>query len=396
MDVLCPQHPPSSSASAGLVAQDESLVRLGILGTANIARKNVLAAAPVSGLEFSAIASRSLDKAEAFAKEYNIAKAYGSYDELLADEEIDAVYVPLPTTLHLEWVTKAAKAKKHVLCEKPCAVSGEELDRILRICEEEKVVFMDGVMFMHHDRLTALCDVLSPSKFGTEGPLHVASEFCFPGPASFFENNIRANPDCDFLGSLGDLGWYNIRFALFCFGWELPQFAVGTTHVEAKGVPLDVSGSLTWSPIETNSIKRARSTTFHCSFMSAHQQYAVVSGSQNSVRLEDFVICHSNDKAGWELRDSIKWSMDENGSTIESSFTRGETGKCRQESKMLEGFRNYVNASKNGSASVNFWPAVALVTQLCVDAVMESCQNGGAKVKVDKNGIFDAYLARTN
>ena len=83
-----------------------------------------------------------------FAAEYAIPSSFGSYAALLEDGDIDAVYCPLPTTAHLEWVVRAARARKHVLCEKPCAVSAAELSQIIDACDEHGVAFMDGVMFM--------------------------------------------------------------------------------------------------------------------------------------------------------------------------------------------------------------------------------------------------------
>lgn len=99
----------------------------------------MLGIAEVSGVVVDAIASRSLAKAQAFAKEYGILNAYGSYDEVIGDASIDVVYVPLPTSEHLEFVVKAARAKKHVLCEKPCALNAAELLVMLQACKEANV-----------------------------------------------------------------------------------------------------------------------------------------------------------------------------------------------------------------------------------------------------------------
>ena len=116
-------------------------VNVGIVGCANIAKKNVLAISMASGVKVTAVASRTRTKAEAWAKENvpNQVKCYEGYDTLLADEEIQAVYLPLPTSLHLEWVVKCAKAKKHILCEKPVAVTKDDLDVMLRACQDSKV-----------------------------------------------------------------------------------------------------------------------------------------------------------------------------------------------------------------------------------------------------------------
>lgn len=114
-------------------------------------------------------ASRSRDKAENF-RDVNRLQAdvriYEGYDALLADPDINAVYIPLPTTMHLEWVVKAAKAHKHVLIEKPVAVTVDEFYAMSEACRENNVLLMDGVMFMHHERLRTLNSFLKDPRCG--------------------------------------------------------------------------------------------------------------------------------------------------------------------------------------------------------------------------------------
>ena len=128
-------------------------LRVGIMGTANIARKNIAAIRVASGVEVVAVGSRSAARATTYAEENDLDPAtcacYGSYQELLDSPDVDAVYIPLPTALHAEWAPKAALAGKHVLCEKPLARDAAELQTILASFDENSgLVFMDGVMFM--------------------------------------------------------------------------------------------------------------------------------------------------------------------------------------------------------------------------------------------------------
>jgi predicted dehydrogenase len=138
-------------------------VRFGILGCANIAKKMSRAILGSPGTCLHAIGSRSLEKAQAFAKANGFppeARVYGSYQSVLDDELVDVVYLPLPTSLHLEWVMKAIQRRKHILLEKPPALSVEDLDKMLSACQKEGLQFMDCTMFMHHPRTARMKEVL--------------------------------------------------------------------------------------------------------------------------------------------------------------------------------------------------------------------------------------------
>src|SRR6476646_10075156 len=123
-----------------MLCQEFKNVKWGILGVANIAVKKVIPAMQLGEWsEMTAISSRDLVKAHAAAQQLNILKAYGSYDELLADREIEAIYNPLPYNLHVEWTIKAAHAGKHVLCEKPIGMTVAEAARLLQVSRETGV-----------------------------------------------------------------------------------------------------------------------------------------------------------------------------------------------------------------------------------------------------------------
>ena len=137
-----------------------SKLRWGILGTAQIARKNWCAIRNSGNATVAAVASRSLDRSRQFIDECQAdvpmdtpPGALGSYEELLASPDIEAVYIPLPTGLRKEWVIRAARAGKHILCEKPCAATTGDLREMLEACRQNHVQFLDGVMFMHSRRL---------------------------------------------------------------------------------------------------------------------------------------------------------------------------------------------------------------------------------------------------
>lgn len=154
--------PPKMSA--------ETPIRFGILGCAEIARKLSRAITLAPNATLYAVGSRSIDKATGFAQANNFppsAKIYGSYDAVLDDPDVDAVYLPLPTSLHIQWAVLAAQKKKHILLEKPVALNVAEFDKIVEACESNGVQLMDGTMWMHHPRTAKMWEFLSDThRFG--------------------------------------------------------------------------------------------------------------------------------------------------------------------------------------------------------------------------------------
>ncbi|XP_020104984.1 uncharacterized oxidoreductase At4g09670-like [Ananas comosus] len=147
-----------------------SPIRFGIVGCAEIARKVSRAIALAPNATLVAVGSRSLDKARRFIAENALSssvRAVGSYEELLDDPAVDAVYMPLPTSLHARWAVAAAERGKHLLLEKPAALSAAELDPILAACAAHGVQFMDSTMWIHNPRTAHMRGLLSdPSRFG--------------------------------------------------------------------------------------------------------------------------------------------------------------------------------------------------------------------------------------
>ena len=138
-------------------------LRIGFLSTAGIGRKNWKAIYHSGNCVISAVASRDIHKSQEFIRACQALHpfeappvALGSYEALVSSPEVDAVYIPLPTGLRKEWVLRAAAAGKHVLCEKPCAVSSADLEEMVSACAQHRRQFMDGVMFMHSPRLTQI------------------------------------------------------------------------------------------------------------------------------------------------------------------------------------------------------------------------------------------------
>lgn len=149
------------------MAENEDPIRFGIMGCAEIARKVARAILLSPNAALVAVASRSTDKAKQFAVRNKLpesVKLYGSYDELLEDPSVDAVYMPLPTTLHSKWAVMAAQKGKHLLLEKPTALDVKVLDEMLESCESNGLQFMDGSMWYHHPRTAKMKELISDSE----------------------------------------------------------------------------------------------------------------------------------------------------------------------------------------------------------------------------------------
>ena len=177
-------------------------VKWGVLGAANIAFNEVVPAIRRSEQgEVIAVASRNKEKAERF----NVPTIYGSYDELLNDKAIDAVYIPLPNAFHKEWVVKAMNKKKHVLVEKPATLTAKDMEEIIESANENNVVFMEAFMYQFHSQHTYVKDLLKSGEIGDF--LHIKAHFSFKLDD---EKDIRLNQDLGG-GAIWDIGCYGIH-----------------------------------------------------------------------------------------------------------------------------------------------------------------------------------------
>jgi predicted dehydrogenase len=189
-------------------------LRWGLLSTARINRALFppLRMSPRNSL--TAVASRDLARAQAYAKENNIPRAFGSYEEMLADPEIDVIYNPLPNSLHTEWTIKAAQAGKHVLCEKPLAITVEEVDAIADAAKKAGVVVMEAFMYRHHPQTLRVKDMIDN---GAVGKLQIVrGSFMFKIGN---EKDVRLNASLGG-GGIWDVGCYPISYTRLIVGEE--------------------------------------------------------------------------------------------------------------------------------------------------------------------------------
>ncbi|MFO1022677.1 MAG: Gfo/Idh/MocA family oxidoreductase [Planctomycetales bacterium] len=204
-------------------------VRWGILGVAKIAVEKVVPAMQKGTLsDITAIASRDLGKAQAAAKQLNLPKAYGSYEELLADPEIDAIYNPLPNHMHLEWTVKALEAGKHVLCEKPIGLNTAEAVAIADAGKKHPhLKLMEAFMYRFHPHWVATKELIAKGGIGQLRTIQSFFSYYNIDPA-----NIRNRSDAGG-GGLLDIGCYTISLSRFIFG-GLPQRVVGTVEFDPQ------------------------------------------------------------------------------------------------------------------------------------------------------------------
>lgn len=353
--------------------------RWGILGAAAIARKNWQAIRHSGNGRLVAVASRSREKAAAFIDECQAQVPHdpapipvGGYAELLSRDDIDAVYIPLPTGLRKEWVLAAAAAGKHVLCEKPCGTDANELGEIVAACERARVQFMDGVMFMHNERLSALRRELDSGEAVGE-IRRIATQFSFLAPEEFYGDNIRLDPALEPLGSLGDLGWYCARIVLFAMGYEMPTAVTARMIREHRGVPVSLSAELLFAG--------GASASIYCSFETENQQWVHFSGTRGHLVVDDFVLPYHGPELAFEVGqahfevEGCHFHMERHSRRV-ATREYSDSHATAQETKLFRKFGELVL----GGTSDPHWPEISLKTQRVLDACLRSAREGGGAV----------------
>ena len=213
-------------------------VKWGVLGTADIARGQTIPGMQTAEhCELYAIAGRKTEKARDYQQTFGFQKAYGSYDELLNDPEVEAVYIPLPNDLHCEWTVKALKAKKHVLCEKPLAVSEAQAKEMFRAAEENGMLLMEAFAYLHSPFVQAVKAELDA---GTIGDIRYFESAFITGRRPDTDIRLRKET-CG--GALYDLGCYAISMAMWMLGKE-PDTVRATAQFSEKQIDLFTSALL--------------------------------------------------------------------------------------------------------------------------------------------------------
>jgi D-xylose 1-dehydrogenase (NADP+, D-xylono-1,5-lactone-forming) len=245
------------------------MLQLGIIGTAKIAHAFAEAVQVSSKIKIAAVASRTQENATLFAQKFNIAKAYSSYHLLLDDKAIEAVYIPLPNTLHAEWAIKAAHVKKHILCEKPLATTAEEINKMYAAAEQNEVLLMEGFPYRHQPQTIEMLAMIARGDIGNV--LQVYADFGFT--VSDIENNIRLKPELGG-GAMWDAGAYPVSIIRAITGQPpVDIFAYGNLNEQQ----LDVSVSALLKH-ENGIIAQ-----LNCNFFAGTHRYIRVIGTNGTI-----------------------------------------------------------------------------------------------------------------
>jgi predicted dehydrogenase len=251
-------------------------IKWGVLGNATIARKCVIPAIQKSESgRVAALATRFPADAEDTAARFDIPRIYEGYETLLSDDAIDAVYIPLPNHLHLPWTLKSLAAGKHVLCEKPLALSADEAEKMAAAAKDAGRLLMEALMYRFHPRSRKIKKMVAAGEIGV--PRIVRAAFCFHIDRKVFESgsNIRLKPDMGG-GSLLDTGCYCVSVARWFLDAE-------PTSVQAQAIYHP--GGVDCQLVATINFADKALATIETSFISSLQQTYTIVGSEAAIEL---------------------------------------------------------------------------------------------------------------
>jgi predicted dehydrogenase len=209
------------------------------MSTARINRLVLEGARETDRAEVIAVASRDAGRAQAYARDHAIERAYGSYDALLEDSDVEAVYIPLPNSMHFEWTLRALEAGKHVLCEKPFSPRSEEVERAFDVADSAGLVLSEGFMWRHNPQTAKISELAAEGTVGRLRVVRVAMSFQLA--AVHGANDVRLQPELDG-GALMDVGCYCVS-AIRLLAGE-PERAKGEQVVGETGVDVVFAGTL--------------------------------------------------------------------------------------------------------------------------------------------------------
>jgi predicted dehydrogenase len=255
-----------------MTTSHHSPLRLGILGCANIAKQFVRDVADSPRVSIQAVASRDLSKAQQFAQTFGIARAHGSYEALLTDSALDAVYIPLPNSMHAEWAIRALQAGKHVLCEKPLALNLAEVTRMFDVARQQGLMLLESYPYWFQPQTRDLLACLSHDKIGEVRSMQASFGFTLGNP----EHNIRMKPDLGG-GALLDAGSYPLSLIRLVMGCA-PERVMAHANWATTGVDISMMATLFYAD--------GRRAQMSCAMDTANHRRATIVGSHGTVETE--------------------------------------------------------------------------------------------------------------
>jgi D-xylose 1-dehydrogenase (NADP+, D-xylono-1,5-lactone-forming) len=324
-------------------------LRIGILGTANIARSFVQGVQPSQHVSVTAVASREPAKARRFAQEMKIPRHFGSYDALLADREIDAIYNPLPNSLHADWSINALRAGKHVLCEKPLAVSAAQARTMFDAARRHGVHLVEGYPYLAQPQTLKMRELLGSGAIGDLRLIQGSFGFTLKDV-----ENIRLSPELAG-GALMDIGVY----------------PVSLIRIAARRRPIRVAATARWA----GGVDRAMAATLEfadgllaqitCSFDSCLHRQALIAGSGGTIQTT--YLNHTSMQQPGDLQLRIGTDKSAADSVVHTAAANGFQAEAESFAQMVR----QGPAAWNGAT-----PEESIDIMLTVDAIVSSARSG--------------------
>jgi D-xylose 1-dehydrogenase (NADP+, D-xylono-1,5-lactone-forming) len=325
-------------------------LQLGVLGAARIARSFIDAVRPSRKIVVAAVASRDAERAGTFARDTGVPKVHASYEALLADPAIEAVYVPLPNNLHATWAIRAAEAGKHVLCEKPLAASAAEARAIFEAARRRGVFVVEAYPYLAQPQTLKMRELLAAGAIGNLQIIQAA--FGFPLTDA---TNIRMSPDLAG-GAIMDAGSYPVSFVRIVAGMR-PVRVQAIARWGASGVDLTTMGTLQFGSGLLAQIS--------CSFTTARHRHAFIAGDTGSIATTYYNDTGSAFPPLLDLRRGTGW--DAARETLEMAATAGFLAEAESFHDLVrEGWSGWVGATPDESVDI----------ALILDALAQSARSG--------------------
>ena len=336
-------------------------LRIGILGCANIARQFVRDAAPSPAIRFTAVASRDAAKAAAFAAEFGIPRHHASYEALLADAELDAIYIPLPNSLHGEWAIKCAAAGRHVLCEKPLALGLDEARAMFDAARRQGVMLLEAFPYYFQPQTGDMIALLHGGAIGSVRSVQASFGFTLAKP----QGNIRNDPALGG-GALLDAG---------CYALSLIRLAMGDAPQRVRAEAIWADSGVDFSLTATLHYAGGRRAQLSCAMDGALHRHATIVGSHGVIETE--YLNHTSAQVGGDAFDYLPSLMRLRrgvGGTVPFETVRSGVGS---------GFRFAAEAFAKVVAEQDF-AAIERAAQASLDnaatleAILQSARSGNA------------------